>query len=289
MYNLFVSGLATSWDGTPVTLPLERCVREYTDTDITLRFGDLSAKSMTELMRFPCIFAYEAACNVNPKFGLIRDVVKRQGVVRIEYDFKEMDRFLSVEDLSILAFDLDIMKWEMNRTHWAVKNVNLTKVLHGQGIELPDWVRRATKAVDITKHKFDVALSFPGTIRNVVEPVAIELEKLIGPNTFFYDDNYIAQLARPSLDTLLQEIYSKRSRLVVVFLCEDYQKKDWCGVEFRAIKEIMMDRGQHKRVMFVKFDDGPVAGVFKTDGYVDGTKFNATQIAEFIKQRVELL
>src|SRR5208283_1932728 len=61
---------------------------------------------------------------------------------------------------------LDIGKWEMNRTHWAVKDVNLAKELKACGVFLPAWARDLSKAVDITTHNFDVALSFPGEVRS---------------------------------------------------------------------------------------------------------------------------
>jgi hypothetical protein len=48
------------------------------------------------------------------------------------------------------------------------------------------------------------------------------LEKRIGPNSYFYDRNDVSQLARPSQDILLQEIYRLRSKLIVVFLGSDY-------------------------------------------------------------------
>ncbi len=114
------------------------------------------------------------------------------------------------------------------------------------------------------------------------------MESRIGPNSYFYDNNYVSQLARPSLDTLLQEIYRNRSKLIVVFLGTDYQRKDWCGIEFRAIKEIIMER-ENGRIMFVRTDDGFVDGVFKTDGYVDARKFSPPKIAEFIEQRLDVL
>jgi hypothetical protein len=41
--------------------------------------------------------------------------------------------------------------------------------------------------------------------------------------------------------------------------------------------------------MFVRTDDGAVEGVFKTDGYIDARKFNPSQIAQFIRERLELL
>jgi hypothetical protein len=41
--------------------------------------------------------------------------------------------------------------------------------------------------------------------------------------------------------------------------------------------------------MFIRTDDGDVAGVFKTDGYVDARKFTPEKIAEFICERLSLL
>lgn len=183
---------------------------------------------------------------------------------------------------------MDIGEWELNRTHWAVKNVELARELRPMGISLPHWASSIRKAVDITKHEFEVALSFPGGARELVEEVAQELERLIGPNSYFYDKNYIAQLAQPSLDSLLQGIYGERSRLVVVFLCGEYQTKDWCGVEFRAIKEIIKRR-QSSKVMFVRVDDADVEGVFSTDGYVDASQFSAVDIARLIHERLSFV
>jgi len=186
-----------------------------------------------------------------------------------------------------MSFDLDIGKWELNRSHWAVKDVNLPKELRSRGIVLPPWARDVNKAVDITTHSFEVALSFPGEVRSLVEQIALELERRIGPNSYFYDNNYVSQLARPGLDALLQDIYRNRSRLVVVFLSSDYQERNWCGIEFRAIKEIMMER-DHTRIMFIRTDDGSVEGVFKTDGYVDARRFTPAQLAGFIHERTML-
>jgi hypothetical protein len=195
---------------------------------------------------------------------------------------------LSAEQLAQYSFDLDISKWELNRTHWAVKDVNLPKELHPLGVVLPTWLRDVTKGIDIAKHNFDVGFSFPGEERVLVEKIAVELERRIGPNSYFYDNNYISQLARPSLDSLLQDIYQNRSRLIVVFISSNYQNKDWCGIEFRAIKEIMMAR-DHSKIMLIRTDDGVVDGIFKTDGYVDARRFTPSELAAFIHERVNLI
>ncbi|ANG97746.1 hypothetical protein A8A54_15400 [Brucella pseudogrignonensis] len=291
MYNLLVSGWKEEWQGNPCTFDLSRCVRqhEYTDQKLAEKFGKLDANALAELTLLPTIFAYESHREIDPKFGLIRKVTVRRWQVRIEYECISCTPFLTAADFDKLAFELDIGPWEMNRTHWAVKDVNLPKELHtAKGMALPPLTRRSSRAVDITQHDFDVGLSFPGEARDLVEKVAYELGSRIGHNAYFYDNNYVSQLARPSLDTLLQDIYRNRCKLIVVFIGDDYQRKDWCGVEFRAIRDIIMNRAE-RRVMFVRLDDGTVDGVFQTDGYVDSRRFKPSEIAQFISERVALI
>ena len=287
LYNLLVSGSEDAWNGAPFQIEVSRCIREYTDPNLSSRYAQLDAVSVTELTRAPSIFAYEIGHKRKPKFGYIRDIVQRQGQVRLEYTLHEVEPFLSADDLEAMSFELDIGKFELYRTHWALKEVHLAKELHAKGIEIPASLRDVTNAVDISKHVFDVALSFPGESRALVEMVVRELERLLGPNKYFYDNNYVSQLAQPSLDTLLQGVYS-RAKLDVVFIGADYQNKDWCGVEFRAVREIIFGR-QNGRVMFVKLDDGAVEGIFKTDGYIDARKYSPAEIASFICERHDVL
>lgn len=288
MYNLFVSGNPDDWAGDPWQIEKSRCVREYTNKDLIERFGELDTAAISELQKLPCIFAYETACDVPAKFGLIRDIIQRQGNVRVTYELQDVDPFITADGLLGLAFELDIGKWELNRTHWAVKDVNLPMELRRQRIILPEWTRTAGGAIDVSTHSFEVGLSFPGEAREFVVQVAERLEGFLGPNTYFYDENYVAQLARPQLDTLLQDIYRNRSKLVVVFIGADYQNKNWCGTEWRAIREIIHER-DNQRIMLVRMDDGDVDGIFRNDGYVDARRFSPADVASFINERVELL
>lgn len=288
MYNLLVSGREEAWDSSSLLLEVGRCVREYTDKEITAQFGAFTQEQVDLIRRLPCIFAYESYRKKDPKYGIIKDITSRQGNVKIEFKIIELEIFLAHQDIMEMLFELDISDLEMNRSHWAIKDVNLPKELRAKNIILPHWTRSEPKAVDITKHMFDVAFSFPGEVREYVESIAYEVERVLGPHAYFYDNNYKAQLARPSLDTLLQDVYVRRSKLIVVFLCGKYQDKEWCGIEFRAIKEIIMSR-EHEKVMFVKMDDGQVDGVFKTDGYIDGRSHTPQELAAFIRERVLLL
>lgn len=284
-YNLLVSGSRATWSGSPVTFPQDR-VFEHTDPEVVRQLSGFGEAAINELLRLPCLFAYEQVIGDPPLFGGLLRIIPRLGKVRIEYEIIPVAPFLSARDLVDLAPELHLEHIEPHRSHWAVKEVDLEAVLKSRAIILPPWVQ--AKPVDIATHVFDIALSFPGEVRDYVELVANQLEKDLGPHACFYDRHYTAQLARPSMDTLLQGIYQTRAQLVVAFIGASYQDKPWCGLEFRAIREIIMKRA-HGQVMFVKIDDGRVDGVFDVDGYVDSRKHSAIEVADMIRQRLESL
>lgn len=286
MYNLIVSGDENAFDGRSIVIDLSRCIREYTDKNISETYKQLNDQDIKYLMRLPTLFCYETDIGKDSLLGIITSITTRKLQVKIEY--KILDSFLSNEDIMKLSFELDITDWEMNRTHWALKDIDLVKELRSKGIDIPDWIKNNMKKVDITKHIFDVSLSFPGTARNYVENIVKELEKLIGPDSYFYDNNYKAQLARPSLDLLLQDIYKNRSKLIVVFVGIDYQNREWCGLEFKAIRDLLMQK-ENEKIMYIKIDDGDVEGVFKTDGYIDSRNHTPIEIASFIIERLNLI
>lgn len=133
--------------------------------------------------------------------------------------------------------------------------------------------------------RFKVAVSFPGEKRRYVSRVVDALHGQLGNDSIFYDFDYQAQLARPNLDTLLQHIYREQSELIVVFLCASYAEKQWCGLEWRAVRDIIKSK-QDERVMFVRFDDAPIEGMLSIDGYIDGESNTTKQVADFIITRV---
>lgn len=147
-------------------------------------------------------------------------------------------------------------------------------------------VRSDKSTTPIADIRFKVALSFPGEKRRFVESIAGSLREALGTDAVFYDLDYQAQLARPNLDTLLHDVYGKKSELIVAFLSAEYSSKEWCGLEWRAIREIIK-QGRDEQLMLIRFDDAPVDGVFSHDGYIDARKHDEDAIARFILSRLE--
>lgn len=136
--------------------------------------------------------------------------------------------------------------------------------------------------------KFRVAMSFPGEKRTFVSNVASVLRNALGEDQVFYDFDYQAQLARPNLDVLLQGIYRNHSDLIVVFLCAEYAEKEWCGLEWRAIRDIIKSK-EDDRIMFVRFDEAEISGTFSIDGFIDARDRSPTDVAALICDRLAVL
>lgn len=145
--------------------------------------------------------------------------------------------------------------------------------------------RKAPISAAIDTRRFRVALSFPGESRPFVLAVAEHLKSELGQNSVFYDNDYVAELARPNLDVLLQRIYHDNSDLIVAFLCGDYSAKEWCGLEWRAIRDIIKQR-RDATVMLMRLDQTPVPGLFGIDGYIDIASWSPAQTAEAIVTRL---
>jgi hypothetical protein len=135
--------------------------------------------------------------------------------------------------------------------------------------------------------RFAVGLSFPGEARKRVAAIATRLADSLGRNRVLYDKFHEAEFARPNLDVYLQDLYHDETTLNVVFLCEAYNQKEWCGLEWRAIRDLIKRR--KSEIMFLRVDDGDVAGVFSIDGYVDIRERSDEQAAALITERLQLL
>jgi hypothetical protein len=140
------------------------------------------------------------------------------------------------------------------------------------------------KRDSIHTHHFQIALSFSGRYRELVEQVANGLAEKLGKYNIFYDFFYKAHLAQPNLDLILQKIYKDNSKLNVVFLSSDYESKEWCGIEFRVIRELIKKK-QTEKIMLLKSDDIDINEILSIDGYLDIRKMEPPKIVDEIIER----
>jgi hypothetical protein len=157
------------------------------------------------------------------------------------------------------------------------------RALLPEGQRVPPIVAKGGK-------RFVIAFSFPGTHRTLVENVAREL-RLQMPgllrSNIFLDSYYSAELARPDFDTYLQNICARDSELLVIFLGGDYEKSDWCRLEWRVVRNLIKTRRGHD-VMLLRLDLANIPGLLSIDGYLDVRNWEADVIATKIIDRFQL-
>ena len=133
MYNLLVTARESAWDDSSYSIEVGRFL-EHTEDHLRDRFRDLDANVIAELTRLPAIFAYEDPINQPARVGRITGIRSRQGVIRISFELDPNTPPLTPSQLADHAWDFDLNSFEMNRTHWAVKDVDLVGALGEIGI-----------------------------------------------------------------------------------------------------------------------------------------------------------
>lgn len=132
MYNLIMAGAPGTWDELRSELDRSR-VGEYTDDSLRARYLVLDERAIAELTSLPTLFAYEKVHDAPARLGRVTTIGTRGRLVRFQYIFAKTPPIPSKEIVG-RRVALDIAEWELNRTHWAVKDVDLIGVLDEAGL-----------------------------------------------------------------------------------------------------------------------------------------------------------
>jgi TIR domain len=136
--------------------------------------------------------------------------------------------------------------------------------------------------------RFEVALSFPGENRPRVERIAELLAVNLGRDKILYDQWHRAEFARPNLDVYLPRLYHEDSLLLVFFLSGNYAQKEWCGLEWRAGRDLLKQK-KDERLMFLRIDHADIPGIYSIDGYIDISQMPDQDVAGEILKRLAIL
>ncbi len=127
MINLFVVGNDTFWDKSPAFFPKERCLCEYISPEYKQKYYNLTPDNLEEVAKYPCIFTYERGYQKDAYIGYIDNISVRSNNVRIDFTLTEnriaFDTFINLSQL------LDLGPWELGRTHWTLKDVQLEDLI----------------------------------------------------------------------------------------------------------------------------------------------------------------
>lgn len=200
------------------------------------------------------------------RVGQVRDI--RAGDGRISFRFSEIGR-IPTDRFDAIRQRLQIDKWEMTRTHWAVKD--------------GDVPQDVVEEIIPTPKKYDIVLSFAGEDRTYVEGVAEYLEQR--GIVVFYDKYEEVTLWGKDLSEHFDSVFRKQGRFCVMFISKHYAEKVWTRHERRsALARALEERVEY--VLPVRFDASEIPGLRPNIGYLDLTKLLPEELGQRILQKL---
>lgn len=126
MINLFVAGMKDTWESNPTIFYKDRALTEYIQPEFRAKYGSFSPEAIAAIKKMPCLFACEDCEHQDVYIGYITDISVRSNNIKIGYrltgDYIRFDVFQTMEDI------LDMGPWEHYRTHWTIKDVELSEI-----------------------------------------------------------------------------------------------------------------------------------------------------------------
>lgn len=175
MYNLFVTAQDGAWESLGYEYDRSRFL-EYTNESLAEKFKILGADQIEYLKNIPCLFAYEGFRG-DVKIGRLTDIRDRGKTIVIRYEFHPRIQAIPHELVEQISALLDIRKWEMNRTHWAIKDESLFEHLRSSGLahgNTQDWPQSTLSMRKPSEAKSQT--SRVSTVAGFIKKVLTEIE-----------------------------------------------------------------------------------------------------------------
>ncbi len=270
MWNLIMSAGETAWENDQrLTMSRSRfgeyCGDEFEAVDLA------NPASRKFLQQVHTVLMYEAGSEDPPgeivRVGHLRDIrADRNGqpMADITFRFKEIGRTTRTW-VHENAHRLSIPRFELNRTHWAVKDGELPQ----------DMLRDLVE----TLAQYDLVVSFAGEQREYVEKFVDHLtERGID---VFYDKLEEATLWGKDLVEHFQRVYRDQGRFCVMFISTEYAAKVWTRHERRSALQRAI-RERHEYILPVKFDHAELDGLSSSIAYVSANDHDPESLASLL-------
>ena len=132
MFNLFISSNPSSWESSPYEIERSRAVVEYTANEISERYKFFDENAINELKSFPALFITENE-QTSSRIGYITNIRLRSDSIVIDFEFDPILPALPIGAIDAMRIDIELGKWELSRTHWAVKDEPIFEILIKHG------------------------------------------------------------------------------------------------------------------------------------------------------------
>lgn len=150
MFNLLISSNPESWSGDSYEFDKSRVAIEYTVDEISERYKSLDANAIEELKGFPTLFVTENE-QTESRIGRITNIRLRSSTVLIEFEFDPLFPALPKGSIESIRTQIDLGKYELYRTHWAIKDEPIFDILLKKGLITPQQFEGSQKLVN-TNH-----------------------------------------------------------------------------------------------------------------------------------------
>ena len=164
----------------------------------------------------------------------------------------------------------------------AQKSIPVQKPVQTVPVQTP--VQEAAIGTEKHVYEYDVALSFAGEDREVVEEIAMELKN--NDISVFYDEFQKANLWGKKLSHHFKETYGTKTRFVIVFISKHYALKDWTDFEFSIARKEAKTR-KSEFILPIRIDDTNIVGLHNDVAYLDLNRENVKSIVETISEKLK--
>ena len=140
-YNLIIANQESQWLRNPSPFPISRLF-EYTDDYIKKKYVNQNGINFKEISDLPALLVNEFACDIPAKVARINRLHPEGDTVFIDFEEIEEIPGLPIQQIEDMAFELGLGPWEGNRTHWAIKDIDLLATLNRHRLLPPVFIWR---------------------------------------------------------------------------------------------------------------------------------------------------
>jgi len=273
VFNLIICGDGEQWsESQPWSINATRFLEHSCNEAIELFKG---SSDLTALESLPTIITGEWGNTSDQivRFGNVRNVKPLDGSIQFSFD-EESHAFQEI--LEMFDRELQLVKWETCRSHWAVKSGDLpeefsSRLIRGTYKEFP----------------YEIVISYASEDIAYVNQVA-SLRAASGVRMFFapFDE---PELWGKSLSKRLDAIYRNLGRYCLMFVSDHYALKVWPNFERKVAMERAIQQAADERedyILACRFDETEIPGMAPDVVYQDLREKTPAQVADLVVSKL---